>query len=341
MRRKKGYTVLLSALCLFTLLAGCVKQASPSTSDDPVESSAVVEDGRVRLALYRGSGAMGAVKLIADSDAGETVNLYTITMTTDPTDGTVEEGLLSGALDLASLPTNRAATLYEESGGEIQMVAIDTLGMLTILEQGNTVYSLGDLRGKTLFAAGQGTSAEYVLAYLLRLNGLTPGSDVTIEWRSAEELTRLAAAGDVELCMLPMPEAATVMAQNPELRQSVDLSQAWNEADVDAPMTLGCVVVRTAFAKENPAAVKTFLEEYGACVSYVNDDPEEAAALMAAYGLTPTAEVALAAIPQAGITWITGVDMVEIQNFFEILYLENPDAIGGTIPDDAFFYIAR
>lgn len=341
MKRKEVYTVLLSALCLFALLAGCAEEASPFTSNGSVESGAAAEGVTVRLALYKGSGAMGAVKLLNDSDAGETANAYTITMATDPTDETVEEKLLNGSLDLAFLPTNRAATLYEESGGEIQMVAIDTLGMLTILEHGNTVYSLGDLRGKTLCATGQGTSAEYVLTYLLRLNGLTAGSNVTIEWRSAEELTGLAATGDVELCMLPMPEAAAAMAQNPEIRQAVDLSQAWNEADVEAPMTLGCVVVRTAFAKENPASVKAFLEEYGASARYVNDDLEEAASLMTEYGLTPTAEVALAAIPQAGITCITGVDMVEIQNFFEILYLENPDAIGGTIPDDAFFYMAR
>jgi len=213
--------------------------------------------------------------------------------------------------------------------------------VLHILENGDTVNSLADLSGKTLYAINQGTNTEYVLDYLLTQNGLDPDKDVDIQWKTSEEVTSLMASGEIDLCMLPVPAATTVLMQNSDVRDAVDLSDAWTESGAAGTFTMGCVVVRTEFAQENPEAVKAFLTEYEASINYIKDNPEEGAKLIEQYGIVPKAAIAQAAIPQANMIFTAGEDMKSISNYYEVLFAADPASIGGSIPDDAFYYIAE
>ena len=232
--KQKLLSLGLSLALVLGLAAGCAPKAGPEESPAPettppaAESTAPVAESptaagvEIRLGLLNGPTGMGAAKLLADSDAGETVNHYEYAIGSDPSTDIVPK-LNNGELDIAAVPTNLAATLYNKAGS-IRLLALNTLGVLHILENGDTVHSMADLAGKTIYSINQGTNTEYVLNYLLEESGLTPGEDVTIEWKTSEEVTALMASGGIDLCMLPVPAATSVMMQNADVRDAIDLN---------------------------------------------------------------------------------------------------------------------
>lgn len=345
---KKLFSLTL-ALALALGLTACGPKEAPEESTPPAETTPVAESqvpetpaqegADINLGLLNGPTGMGAAKLLSENDAGLTVNHYTVTLGSDPANDILPK-LNNGELDIAALPTNVAANLYNKTG-KVQLLALNTLGVLHILENGNTVNSLADLNGKTLYAINQGTNTEYVLDYLLTQNGLDPDADVDIQWKTSEEVTSLMASGEIDLCMLPVPAATTVLMQNSDVRDAIDLSDAWTESGANGTFTMGCVVVRTEFAQENPQAVQDFLAEYEASINYIKDNPEEGAALIEQYGIVPKAAIAQAAIPQANMIFVAGQDMKSISSYYEVLFAADPESIGGSIPDDGFYYIAE
>ena len=345
---KKLFSLTL-ALALALGLTACGPKEAPEESTPPAETTPVAESqvpetpaqegADINLGLLNGPTGMGAAKLLSENDAGLTVNHYTVTLGSDPANDILPK-LNNGELDIAALPTNVAANLYNKTG-KVQLLALNTLGVLHILENGNTVNSLADLNGKTLYAINQGTNTEYVLDYLLTQNGLDPDADVDIQWKTSEEVTTLMASGDIDLCMLPVPAATTVLMQNSDERDAIDLSDAWTQSGANGTFTMGCVVVRTQFAQENPQAVQDFLAEYEASINYIKDNPEEGAALIEQYGIVPKAAIAQAAIPQANMIFVAGQDVKSISSYYEVLFAADPESIGGSIPDDAFYSIVE
>lgn len=338
---KKRFLALAMALSLaLGLLAGCKNTPqntpTPTPAATPTPTQAV-ERVHVELAMLKGPTGMGAAKLIADAAAGETANDYAVTLAAAPDEVTGK--LISGELDLAALPTNVAATLYHKTGGAIQLLALNTLGVLHILENGDTVKSLTDLRGQTLYATGMGANPEFVLDFLLTQAGLDPEHDLDIQWKTAEEAQALMISGEAQFAMLPVPAATAVLIQNQDVRDALDLTAVWQELDAPGTFTMGCVAVRTAFAQEHPEAVAAFLEEYEASIRYVADEPDAAAQLMVDAGIVPKLPIAKAAIPQANLIFRSGEDLLDIQAYYEVLWKADPASIGGSIPDDVFFYL--
>ena len=350
------------SLALTAGLAACSTQA-PAEDTAPPESTAPAAETQtpaaetavpyqtVHLGLLSGPTGMGAAKMISDSDAAYAqiedgtydpsngvLEHYDVTLGSDPANDIVPR-LTNGELDIAAIPTNLAATLYNRTDGGIKLLALNTLGVLHILENGDTVNSLADLEGRTLYATGQGSNPEYVLNYLLEANGLDPAADVDIQWLASEELTARMASGDIDLCMLPVPAATTVMMQNSDVRDAIDLNDAWTESGAQGTFTMGCLVARTEWLEDNSELVPGILEEYAASIDYANSNPEEAAALIEQYGIVPKAAVAQAAIPQANMVCITGEDMKGIADYYQVLFDADPTSIGGAIPGEDFYYI--
>lgn len=346
---KRDWKKLLALSLSLTLLAACAPKVSDPTPAPSEEVGEVVspipeaDKTPVNVAVLKGATGLGAAKLMAQAEAEETANDYTFNVMAEPTEAVA--ALSKGEADIAALPTNLAATLYHKTEGEVQLLALNTLGVLYILENGDTVNSLADLAGRTVYAYGQGANPEYVLNYLLEKSGLDPAADVDIQWLSTtDEVTALMASGEADLCMLPVPAATGVLIKNPDVRAAVDLTQVWNDTGAEGVLTMGCVVVRKAFAEEHPEAVKTFLSEYKASIDFMADptNVEDAAALAETYGIVPKAAVAKRALPDANLCFITGEEMVTgIQGYYEVLFAANPASIGGSIPDGAFFYDAN
>lgn len=343
---------LLSLLCVLSLsaalLAGCSTAGNGGTSETPDSSSTpsdVTETADpidVNVMALKGPTAMGMVQLMNEADSGNiTDNNYhfTITAATDE----VSAALAQGTTDIAAVPANLASVLYNNTEGGVQVLAINTLGVLYIVESGDTVNSVEDLRGKTIYASGKGSTPEYALNYVLTQNGIDPSADVTIEWKSeqAECLSALMAEENA-IAMLPQPFVTTAQAQSENLRVALDLTEEWDalQADSETPSTLvtGVVVARTAFAEEHPEVVSAFLDRYQESVDYVNSNVEEAAQLVGQYEIV-TAEVAQKALPECNIVFIEGAEMKEkLSGYLSVLFEQNAQSVGGALPDDAFYF---
>ncbi len=299
------------------------------------------EGAAVRVITLKGPTGMGISGLMEDSAAGTTVNDYTFTLAGAPTE--VSAALLSGQVDIAALPTNLAATLYNKTKGsdkEITVLALNTLGVLYVLENGNEINSVADLKGKTVLATGQGSTPEYILRYLLSENGIDPDSDVTIEFKNEHaELASAMAAGQADIAMLPEPNVTSTLLANTDLRIALDLTAEWNKISEDSQLVQGCIVVNKAFAEANPEAVEQFIEEYAASVRFVTENAEDASLLIEKHGIVPKAAVAKKALPNCNICCITGTEMkAALSGFLSVLYDANPASVGGALPDDGFWY---
>lgn len=342
----------LALVCALMLTACGPKTPAPTVEPFPTEGPTATPTAEptadptapplnVNLALLPGPTGVGAAKLLADNTAGETQNAYNVTIATD--NSQITAGLLNGDFDIAAMATNVASTLYQKSDGAIQIACINTLGTLYILGKGidDTLNSMADLKGRTIYAFGQGANPEYVLRHLLTENGLDMDKDVTVVWQTLEEVTATMLTGKGELCMLPVPAATALSVKSEGNIQPVfDLSEEW-DAVSDSRLAMGCIVVRTAFAEEHPEGVQAFLNEYAQSLDYVRANADGPAAQMVAdAGLVPSAAIAAKAIPQCNLIYLDGEDMRDaIQGYFFALAEIDPAAIGGSIPDDAFYFM--
>jgi NitT/TauT family transport system substrate-binding protein len=283
---------------------------------------------------------MGAAYLISGNKGN-----YNVTLATAPTD--IVAMINNGELDIACLPTNLAATLYNKSGGEIKLLALNTKGVLYILENGDSIKSVADLKGKTIYATGQASNPEYVLNYILTENGLKPGEDVKIEWRESDELATLMASGEVDVAMLPVPAATTVTVKNADVRYALDLTQEWDALDNGSGIYMGCVVVRAKFLEEYPIAVENFLFEYensvNGMIGYIpalasGSDLSTISRLLVNTGIVGNDAIGAAALPKAGLCFISGAEMkTVIEGYYQVLFDYNPDSIGGALPGEDFY----
>lgn len=309
---------IIAAVLILTLLLGCA-----------------CAEG-LRVAALKGPTAMGMVKMMSDDEG----NRYSFDIHAAADEITPK--LVQGELDIAALPANLAAVLYQRTKGELQVLAVNTLGVLYIAERGDSIHSVADLKGRTIYSAGKGSTPEFALNYILRQNGLEPGVDVTIEYKSEHAECLSALMGDASACaMLPQPFLTVAMTKAPDMRMALDLTQEWDklQAGGGSAMITGVVVARRAAIAENARAIDAFLTDYAESVAYTNADVPGAAALIGQYDIV-TAEVAEAALPACNIVCITGAEMQQkLSGYLEVLFEQDPESVGGALPDAQFYYV--
>lgn len=322
-------------------LVGCGDQKAADAGDEG-KKDAAAEPVAVRAAALKGPTAMGLVKFMSEVDAGNLKDedySFRIVASADE----VAPLISKSEVDIAAVPANLASVLYNKTSGAVRAIAVNTLGVLYICELGDTVSTVADLRGKTIFSAGKGATPEYALEYVLRANGLDPATDVTIEWKSEHAECVAALAQDATaIAMLPQPFVTTAQAKNDQIRVALDLNQEWAAAceaeGRDGKLITGVAVVRSEFADAHPEAVDAFLGHYRESVEFVNANTDEAAALVGGYEIVPEA-VAKKALPACNITFVDGADMKEqLGGYLEVLADQNADAVGGKLPGDDFYY---
>lgn len=322
-------------------LAGCGAQKAADAGDEG-KKDAAAEPVAVRAAALKGPTAMGLVKFMSEVDAGNLKDedySFQIVASADE----VAPLISKSEVDIAAVPANLASVLYNKTSGAVRVIAVNTFGVLYICELGDTVNTVADLKGKTIFSAGKGATPEYALEYVLRANGLDPATDVTIEWKSEHAECVAALAQDATaIAMLPQPFVTTAQAKNDQIRVALDLNQEWAAAceaeGRDGKLITGVAVVRSEFADAHPEAVDAFLGHYRESVEFVNANTDEAAALVGGYDIVPEA-VAKKALPACNITFIDGADMkAQLSGYLEVLADQNADAVGGKLPGDDFYY---
>ena len=345
--KKQALAFVMTSLVLLSALAGCADKGAASSSQpappSSQENSETLQKETVRVAALKGPTGLGMVKLMADADAGTASNGYQFQIANSPDE--VVGKITNGEIDVAAVPTNLAATLYNKTKGKVQIAAVNTLGVLYVLENGENVKSVSDLKGKTLYATGQGSTPEYAVNYILAQNGMKAGKDVTVEYKAEHaELATLLISGKASLGVLPEPFVTQVLQKNPKVKIALDITKEWDRAveksgSGKSALDMGCILVRTDFTRKNGKAFDAFLSEYQNSQEYVNQNASAASSLSEKYDIMP-AKVAEKAIPNCNIVYIDGEKMkTQVSDFLKILYQSDPKSVGGALPGDDFYYV--
>ena len=334
---KKLTALVLTALMTAALLAGCGKDGA-SGSASASGSTGTAAPAAYSIGALKGPTAMGLVKLMKDAETGEGLtNDYTFTIAASADELT--PALVKGELDMACVPANLASVLYNKTEGGLVTLAVNTLGVLYVVENGNAVQSVADLAGKTVVAAGKGSTPEYALRYLLDQNGLNPDTDVTIDWKSEHsECVAALASGAAAVALLPQPFVTVAQTKLPDLRVALDLTAEWDALNNGSALLTGVIVARKEIVEENPAAIDAFLKDYAASVDWVNANVADAAALIGDAGIVDAA-VAEKALPYCNIVCLTGSELRDkLSGYLSVLNDQNPASVGGALPNDDFYY---
>lgn len=312
----------------------------PPASDTDIPETAPAPDAdlRVNVMALNGSTGFGMAKLMSESEKGGALLNYSFQV--DPDVSNVTAALISGSADIAALPTNAAAALYNKTGGGVQLLALNTLGVLYLLVNGDTenIRSVSDLAGKTVYVPAQ--NPTFIFRYICQSNGL---DDVVIDNSYAQpaDLRTAIAAGEVDIAVLPEPMVTIALSANDALVNALDLTAEWNAvAPVADSLVQGCVAVRTEFAAEHPAEVEAFLDEYAQSIAYLSSGADDIGDMIEAAGIFSNGAVAQKAVPGCNVCFISGADMVgQMETFLDIMLSLAPDSIGGGLPGEDFYYL--
>ena len=318
MKIKKTLSLIGTGLLILSLGVGCSKQ---KVFKEPMD-----------IAVLNGPTGMGMTKVMHDASENYEISLY---QSADEITGKI----VSGDLEVACVPSNLAAVLYAKTEQNISLLGVNTLGVLYIVENGEMIHSVEDLRGQTILASGQGSTPEYVLNQVLNEAGIKPEEDVQVKYLANHtEVIQALLAGEGTIALLPEPHVTIAKTKERHLRTALDLNEAW-ESSEGTELPMGVIIARKDYVESHPEEIKAFLDEYETSVKFVNNNLEEAAEMMVELGLFEKVEVAASAIPNAHIVFKEGkAAKADLEQFYTVLQSVNPKAIGGSLPDEGFYY---
>ena len=333
----KKTLLLITLLVLVTVLTLVSCGSNDSTSAITTTDDAPVTAKEIRILALKGPTGMGLANVINDAMNAEN-SRYHCNIMAGP--DLVKAEILLGNYDIAALPTNVAAALYNTKKADFQIAAVNTLGVLYVVENGQAISDVESLKGKTIHATGQGSTPEYILRHVLKENGIDPDKDVTLDFSYTEhaELAAHVKAGTVSIAVLPEPQVTAAITGESSARVALNLTEEWGKIS-DSDVMQGCIVVRREFAEKYPEQLQEFLDEYRASVEFVNENVDAAAKIIANLGIIPKEALAKAAIPRCNIVFITGNEMKSsLTGFFTVLHAANPASVGGKVPDEGLYY---
>lgn len=331
----KRFLSFLLVLVLVLCLAACAQQdvvvGQEQTEREPMD---------VNVYVLSGPTGIGAMNLWAQADAGETFDRYHFTM--PGANDEVVAAISNGTADIACVATNLAATLYNKTDAGVICLAVNTLGVLHLLTNGEALDSIADLAGKTIHLPGQGANPEYILRYVLNGNGLDPDSDVTLSFvGEGSELMTVWQNEPTAVILAPQPVATSILMKYENAAEAFDMTEEWDKVSGgDSTLMMGCVIVRKDFCAQYPQTVKDFMEAYAASIALAQTDVTGTAALCERYGLIPKAALAEKAIPYCGLAYVDGDEMkAQLSGYLQVMFDADPKSVGGKLPGDDFYYV--
>lgn len=311
-------------------------QEQPVTEEDGTTAE---EEQVVRIGSLKGPTSIGLVYLMEQAEKKETVNAYDFTMAVTADELLI--AMLSEELDIALIPANVASVLYNRAEGDVAVIDINTLGVLYMVTGDDKIKGIEDLKGRTVYMTGKGTTPDHVMQYLLGANGLM-ASDVTLEYKSeAMEVAAVLAEDPAAVGVLPQPFVTVACAQNEKLSAAIDLTKVWAavQGEGGSSLVTGVTVVRKGFLSQAKEAVDQFLDDHAASAAYANEHVEETAQMVAAAGIIEKAAVAEKAIPACNITYLEGEEMKQaLSGYLTVLCEQDPASVGGGLPGEDFYY---
>ena len=312
-------------------------EKTEETSAAEVLTIGEASDEVLRVGSLKGPTTMGLVNLMSEVESGAKSG-YSFEMQSQP--DVIMSELVSGKLDIALLPANVAAVAYNKTNHGVSAIDINTLGVLYCVTGDESVKSVKDLAGKTVLSTGQGASPEYVLNYLLEKNGVT---DCDVQFKSeATEIAALLKQDPSQIAILPQPFVTVATAQNDQLKVAFSLTDEWKSVSPDSKLLTGVTVVRNEVLENRAAEVDQFIADHQASTEKAGTDVDATAELVAKYGIIAKAPVAKKALPNCNIVAIAGDEMkTDLAGYLQVLFDANPKSVGGTMPDDGFYYIQK
>ena len=340
--KRVGVILLLVSILFYTM--ACTKTNPPAdVGEDNLQQgediSEIPQNKIINIAALNGPTGMGMVKLIEDNANNKGLLDYDFTLVSSPDD--LVGKVINKEVDIAAVPSNLAMVLYNRTEGDIQLAAVNTLGVSYILENGDSLHSIEDLKGKTINVSGKGAIPDYALQYILNKNGMEVDKDVMVDFKLQHaELAAAMVEGDVDIALLPQPHVTTVMMKNPDIRIALDITEEWKKVSDDkGQLAMGVIIVQKEFADNNKEMLDVFLEEYRRSVEFVNKEVDEAAELVEKYEILPNANIAKKAIPYSNIVYIDAQDAKGfLDELYQILYNFEPKSIGGKLGNEEFYY---
>lgn len=336
----KKFSLLLVMIIVLSLFAGCSAQSENNTVEQPETEPTVPEEVKepvnVTIAGLKGPTSIGMIKLIDEKALNS--DEYNVEYVQESAPDALTGKIISGEIQISSLPINLASVLYNKTGGAVQLMAINTVGNLYIVGT-DEITSIKDLEGKTIGMSAKGSTPDYVMNYLINQNGLEGKVELDYALDHAT-LAQTVIAGDTTVALLPEPFATQVMMKNTNVKMLVDLSVEWKAlSNAEGEIFTGCIVVNKEFAENNKEFVAEFLTQYETSVNWVIENQADASVLVEKNEVMPSAALVEKAIPRCGITYIFANDDKEnINSFYKILFDSNPASVGGVLPDDKFYY---
>lgn len=333
---KNWSKLIVSALLVFAMV---LSMAACTTTNDSAPTTELDSETPINIMVLNGTTGFGMAKLITDANADSTALNYNFSVETDASN--VTAALINGSTDIAALPTNAASVVYNKTQGEVQLLALNTLGVLYLVtDNSESITSFADLKGKTVYAPAQ--NPTFIFSYLCQANNLVVGEDIIIDNTYAQpaDLRTAVAAGEVSIAVLPEPMLTIAKSSNDKLVTALDLTEEWDKVSDEGSLVQGCVVVRKDFAEAHPAELAAFLADYEASVNYLSKDDSDIANVIETSGVFAKGAVAAKALPNCNLCFITGEDMkAPMSAFLNVMFNTQPASIGGTIPADDFYYV--
>ncbi|WP_124065604.1 MqnA/MqnD/SBP family protein [Clostridium sp. E02] len=352
---KKVLSIFAVLVMTAAVLTGCGKDSTQTTAESQVETptepaaetqAASTEESKakpandsdaLKVGSLKGPTSMGLVRLMEQAENGQSQGSYEFTMVTAPDE--LLGKIVNGDLDVALVPANMASIL---SNHGVTVININTLGVLYGISSDDSIKSMADLKGKTIYLPGKGTTPDYALKHVLAANGLSE-DDVTLEYKSEPaEVAAILKEKPDGIGLLPQPFVTAAMAQNDSLHMVLDLTKEWNAVSKEDGSTLvtGVTICRNEVLKDHKDSIDTFLSEQKESAAYANENGKETAILIAKAGIIAKAPIAEKALPYCSITYLDGNDMKSLlSGYLKVLYDMDPQTIGGTLPDEQFYYI--
>jgi len=325
---------IVRAICCITVLciiifSACTRGKSDLQTD-------------VKIAVIKGPSSIGMIKFIEEAENSDKL-AHNFSFEIMASADEIVPKIVQNKIDIAAVPPNLSSVLFNNTQGKVQVIAVSTLGMMYILENGKTINSIEDLRGKTIIAGFRGKSPEYDLNYILGANGIDAGKDIVMEWKSEHtESAAALAANNAAIAALPQPFASAALTLNENIRIAVDLNKEWEKLQEKSgrksALITGVIIARTAFIEQNPDALSCFLDNYAVSVEFANNNIDETAFLIGKYNIFPE-DTARKAIPFCNITFIEGQEMTEkLSGYLNVLFEQNPQSVGGKLPNEKFYF---
>lgn len=331
----KRITAAVLAFLMLLIFAACNNNSGDKEPEETVSTTSYIREVKTKIGAVNGPLSYGVLRIANDRDYAYSVEFYSNTEE-------IFSLISSGKLDIAVVPVTTAAEIYNQTNGSVKILAVNSLGTLSVLESGNSIENISDLKGKTVYASGKGTVTEYIINYVLGSNGIDPEKDINLKFcADAAEVAALAEKGEADICFLPEPLSANTVFKNKKLRYALSFTDEWAKT-AKTPLTQGIVIATEDFIGGNPEYVAQFLEHNELSVNFIGLESNlvKASGYLFKSGFFTDNQIALNAVPNCNVTYIDGEEMkAAVSNVFEILYQADPSCIGGAIPDDGIYYI--